>query len=201
MVNVPAASKAHAAMIEGRGHMRGFSSHAMRGETMPAPLAAHLLSSPLEYLYADHLRQRSVCAILRRIAAEECVAPQEAATIAAFLERDLILHHEDEERSLFPLLINRSSGEDRLEADLARLTQDHKKVRPQIMRMADLLTQKQPVIAAAETALLSSFAAHELRHLAFESGVVLPIARVRLTRKDLAALSRDMRARRGIAAP
>lgn len=188
-------------MIEGRGHMQGFALRAMRGETMPVPLAPHLLSSPLEYLYADHLRQRSVCAILRRIAAEGRVTPNEAASIAAFLERDLILHHEDEERGLFPLLIKRSGGEDRLEADLARLTQDHKRARPQIMRMADILMQAVPAISAADATLFTGFAAHELRHLAFENGVVLPIARVRLTRKDIAELSRDMRARRGIAAP
>lgn len=188
-------------MIEGRGQQQSFAMRAMRGEAMPVPLAPHLLSSPLEYLYADHLRQRSVCAILRRIAAEGRVAAHEAAALASFLERDLILHHEDEERGLFPLIIKRSAGEDRLEADLARLAQDHKRVRPQIMRLADILTHAAPEIGAADAPLFTGFAAHELRHLAFESGVVLPIARVRLTRKDITELSRDMRARRGIAGP
>lgn len=188
-------------MIEVTGQGEGMKPRNARGEVVPAALPTHLLSTPLEYLYADHLRQRGVCAVLRRLAAAGHVDEDEAKVLASFLERDMILHHADEEETLFPLLGKRCDHDDRLEADLSRLSLDHRKSRPQLLRIADILLQAGGHISASDASLFANFAAHEFRHLAFESGVILPIARVRLTRKDIATLSRQMRARRGIATP
>jgi hemerythrin-like domain-containing protein len=46
--------------------------------------------------------------------------------------------------------------------------------------------------------MLTSFAGHVRRHLVAENAILLPIARARLTRADLARLSAHMRARRGL---
>ncbi len=50
----------------------------------------------------------------------------------------------------------------------------------------------------AQTSVLTRFASHVRRHLAAENAILLPIARARLTRRDLQNLSRQMRARRGL---
>lgn len=47
--------------------------------------------------------------------------------------------------------------------------------------------------------MLKAFAVSVNRHLAIENSLVLAIARVRLSAKDLAAISRGMKARRGVA--
>jgi len=51
-------------------------------------------------------------------------------------------------------------------------------------------------IAAGEA--MQAYAASEMRHLALENGVVLALARIRLTRPDLKAISRSMKLRRGV---
>jgi hypothetical protein len=45
-----------------------------------------------------------------------------------------------------------------------------------------------------------AYATGEHRHLAAENGIVLAIARIRLTRGDLAKMSRSMKQRRGLPA-
>ncbi len=54
-------------------------------------------------------------------------------------------------------------------------------------------------LSAEERELLARFAGHVRRHLVAENAILLPIARTRLTRADLATLSAHMRARRGLA--
>ena len=49
--------------------------------------------------------------------------------------------------------------------------------------------------------LIAAYALGELRHLAIENAVVLALARIRLKRPDLKAISRSMKARRGMTAP
>jgi hypothetical protein len=46
--------------------------------------------------------------------------------------------------------------------------------------------------------LIQAYVVGENRHLAVENGVLLAIARIRLTPKDLKAISRGMKARRGV---
>ena len=46
---------------------------------------------------------------------------------------------------------------------------------------------------------LRTFAEAQRRHIAWENSLVLPLARKRLTAKDLETMGRNMAARRGIA--
>ena len=46
---------------------------------------------------------------------------------------------------------------------------------------------------------MQAYASSEGGHLAIENGIVLAIARIRLTRGDLGAMARGMKARRGVA--
>ena len=53
-------------------------------------------------------------------------------------------------------------------------------------------------LSAEDRQVLTRFAGHVRRHLAAENAILLPIARARLTRRDLQKLSQQMRTRRGL---
>ena len=168
----------------------------------PMPLA--LLDEPLEFIFADHFRERQLCAALRRIAAVGQCKPAEADALASYMTRDLKLHHQDEDEDLFPALLRRARTEDDLEAILARLAADHEKSETLATRIAGMLSAHtrsgKPEISAQAAKLMEAYANSENKHLAVENGLVLAIARVRLTRKDLHAVSRGMKRRRGVVA-
>jgi len=169
-----------------------------------APLALALLDDPLGYVLAAHLRQRAMCATLRRFAAEHVAGRAEADMMTAYLTGDLRQHYEDEDLDLYPALRRRALPADGLGVTLARLGEEHR----QAAAMADLIAEAlsarpaddpvQITVAAGEA--MQAYAASEQRHIALENGVVLALARIRLTRGDLKAISRGMKARRGIEA-
>lgn len=173
-----------------------------RDDTDPPPFA--LLDEPLSYILAAHLRQRAVCAVLRRFATGRAAGRAEADRMTAFLTADLRLHHEDEDLDLYPALRRRALPADGLGVTLARLVEEHR----QGAAMADLIVEALSARPADETVqidastaeAMQAYAASEMRHLALENGVVLALARIRLTRPDLRAISRGMKARRGVEA-
>lgn len=166
------------------------------------PMPPALLDDPLEYMFADHFRQRSLCVALRRYADVGEVPRAEAAMVIAYLTRDLPWHHQDEDEDLFPLLRQRALREDELGEALAQLTDDHHRAEPMVGEVIAALSAAPSgdhiKLAKPARALLRAYAASEHRHLAIENGIVLAIARIRLRRSDLAAMSRSMKARRGV---
>ena len=123
--------------------------------------------------------------------------------IIDFIRYDLALHIIDEEEDLFPLLRRRALPEDEIENVLGRLSAEHRTdaTQSQVVRErleAALIAQRAPALDPEVKSVLLTFARHELRHLALENAVVLPIARLRLTAADLTALSRRLAARRGL---
>lgn len=166
------------------------------------PLPFALLDAPLDYVLADHFRHRTLCAALRRCSDRGATTRDEADAVIAFMENDLPLHHEDEDADLFPLLRKRASDEDDLVVALARLRDDHRKSEALAREIVDALARSRGDrtlrLDEPTRELLRAFAAGEHRHLALENGVLLAIARVRLTRGDLAGMSRRMKARRGV---
>ncbi len=165
-----------------------------------APVA--LLDEPLNYIFADHFRHRSVCALLRRFLGQGCAGRGEADDVARFLGRDLDLHHQDEEEDLFPALERRAHPEDALGPVLARLGEDHRRCSPLARVIAAALTVddgRDPITLDDKArAAIRRYVDAERQHLAIENGIVLSIARVRLKPGDLANLSRSMKARRGL---
>ncbi len=174
----------------------------LRDDTAPPPFA--LLDEPLAYIHAAHLRQRAVCAVLRRFAIDHVASRAEADRMTAYLTGDLRLHHEDEDLGLYPLLRRRALAADGLGVTLARLSEEHR----QGAALADMIVEALSAKPADDTVhigtasgeAMQAYAASEMRHLALENGVVLALARIRLTRPDLKAISRDMKQRRGIVA-
>ena len=171
-----------------------------RDDTDPPSFA--LLDEPLAYILAAHLRQRAVCAVLRRFATDRIAGRTEADRMIAFLTGDLRLHHEDEDLDLYPALRRRALPADGLGVTLARLGEEHRQGAAVADFIAEVLSARPADdivhIDAAAGQAMQAYAASEVRHLALENGVVLALARIRLTRPDLRAISRGMKARRGV---
>lgn len=167
-----------------------------RGSVIDAS-CANLLSSPLEFLYAEHLRQRQFARLLTLIA-DGVINRKTIKEAIAFIEADLAHHILDEELSLFPLLRRACPADDRIDELLALLSEDHRQdeggseaVLIVLRRMAGGESAQ-----ARDEAVLRDFADHLRRHLALENGVLLPLAESRMTPDLLRILSQSMTARR-----
>jgi hemerythrin-like domain-containing protein len=166
-----------------------------------APPHLALLEEPLEFIHADHFRQRSLCVALRRMGELGVAERNEADEIVSFMQRDLDLHHADEDADLFPALRRRALAVDELGPVLGRLSEDHIRTAPLVASIVAALSGRDDpvVLSPAVRKAMLTYAASEHRHLALENGIVLAIARIRLTRKDRLKISAAMKARRGIA--
>lgn len=161
-----------------------------------------LIDKPLDYIFADHFRTRSVCVALKRFAEDGCASRGEADMVTAFLDRELPLHHEDEDQDLFPAVRRRALPEDELGAVLARLSEDHRLSDGMVRSIIGALSAT-PGAAAVKfdrpaREVMQAYAASEHRHLAMENGIVMAIARIRLKPSDLRAISQAMKQRRGV---
>lgn len=170
-------------------------------DSLDAP-AFHLLDAPLDYFLAEHMRQRAAGAFLRKFASERKALCSEADRVVAFLTHDVPLHYSDEEEDLFPALRRRAHSEDNLGPVLARLCADDRRSKTMIDDIAERLSRhsgnEAVRIDKPTQELMQAYAAGEHRHIAIENAVVLSIAGVRLNRSDLRAISKGMKARRGV---
>jgi hemerythrin-like domain-containing protein len=184
--------------------MKGRHSHRTRqvrrgGGLSPTDPA--LLATPLEFLCEDHMRERQVCSVIDGLATSVSFDPSAARHVLRFVNEELNLHMRDDAEDLFPLLARRCTAEDGIGLAIARIRTD-------LDEAARLLPGLRAVLArcldtgsgpaAEDRALLIRFAGHVRRHLAAENAILLPIARARLTRRDLQRLSSRMRTRRGL---
>ena len=161
-----------------------------------------LMTEPLDWFFAEHYRHRQFCRLLTEVAAAHVFDGERITALVEFIRNDLALHIIDEEEDLFPLLRRRALPEDEIEDVLGRLSAEHKtdsmcaqSVRGHLENC--LARQSAPGMIPEARKALQDFASHELRHLALENAVVLPIARLRLSGGDLRAMSRRLAARRG----
>ncbi len=164
------------------------------------------LRSPLDYIFAEHFRQRSLCRILGELTRQPQLDREMAAAALDFLRSDFGLHVVDEERDLFPLLRRRRRRQDRMNDILGSLSAEHAAdaldANRIIAALVAALDRDSPVpLDDGARALMASFATNERRHLTTENAIVLPLARARLTRGDLDILGRHMAARRGLIYP
>ena len=176
------------------------------GVSLTATPEQETFAEPLDALLAEHFRQRSMCDCLERLA-EDLAAPRAidlARTILTYLREQLPLHILDEERDLFQLLKDRTLAAEAIEDAFAQLRKEHQEDE----RVAALVTSGLEKLAAGGrpedvdefAAAARAFAEAQRRHVAYENSSILPLARNRLTRKDLSRLSRRMAARRKPAA-
>ena len=167
----------------------------------------NLLREPLEYLKADHVRQRRVCDVLEKLVSEdvdETAADVIEATIA-YLSDDFLLHMRDEEIDLFPRLRVSCRLDDEIDGLLDGLQRDHTAdeylATGIVQSLRSMLDIVQPTDVSKLNQLAGSFAMTERRHLKLEDGIVLPIAKRRLSPDELEQIGRSMAARRNIVYP
>lgn len=176
------------------GVTRPFGAAIWRIEALPGGL----LDRPIDYLAADHARQRHAADILTRLS-EGAFDRDGVRRLASFMAVDFAMHIADEEQSLFPILAQRRKPEDHLEAIIEVLHEEHAEDNALARIVAHVLS------AAVVTGridmdgygALKAFASHVHEHISLEDGVLIPIARLRLTKTDLTSLSEAMRKRRG----
>lgn len=166
----------------------------------------NMLRDPVVWFFAEHYRHRQVFHKLCEIAKSVFLDVKQIEEILDFLEKELPLHIIDEEDDLFPLLRRRCQAEDRLERTLGLLSGEHAsdmdvgKQLVVVLREA-IENKRSPATCEKAKEVIETFCKSQRRHIALENAVVLPIARLRLTKRDKRALGRRLAARRGLPDP
>ena len=172
-------------------------------DALCSPPPNGLLAEPVEYIFADHFRQRTLCNVLDCIATEQFPDRELIKAALAFLKRDFGLHIQDEEEDLFPTLTSRLKPDDDVTEVLLELSEQHKQDRVDATEIRHLLENcldNEQVFEFNQTSkdLMTRFAANERHHLTTENAIVLPIARARLTLSDMQIMGAHMASRRSI---
>ena len=159
---------------------------------------------PFALLAGCHERVRRSLALLQRLSGH--VGAQGADAQAQGAARDVLryfdiaapAHHEDEERHVLPLL--QASGDAALARAAERLQRDHEAIRVAWQALRPLLVQVADDARCTDAAALAAASARFVQvhdgHLELEDGLVFPAA-ARL-HPDVAAMGREMAARRGV---
>jgi iron-sulfur cluster repair protein YtfE (RIC family) len=174
-----------------------------RAQTLIDQIPAALVSDPVAWFFLEHERHRRFCALMDQAAAARDFDADTLAYLLDFLRNELARHIIDEEEDLFPLLRRRALPDDAIDEVLRRLSAEHRADADHAHQVRDQLevclkARKAPSQVAGAERAMHDFASQELRHLALENAVVLPIARLRLTPPDLKRLSRRLAERRGL---
>lgn len=187
---------------------------------LPADLRLHLVAAmgeplhvqagddPLDVILGDHYRMRAMLNLIQHLARNRMtprVREILARVLLSFLQIDYERHLLDEEKCLFPLLEARLTPSDLLDPSLRQLTAEHRESRSaaaflveeasRLQRFPKLLPSRRFRDCAAE------FAQAKQRHIAVENAVIIPLARERLSRRELQALARGLAANRSLKPP
>lgn len=163
-----------------------------------------LLSDPIDWFFAEHQRHRQFCDLMQRASMATTYDEALIRWLLDFVVHELALHVLDEEEDLFPLMRARAQPEDDLGKVLGRLQSEHAKdltVAAVVRHHLETCLRLRAPIGRnnVRRRALEAFAVQERGHLALENAVVLPIARLRLTERDLLDLSNRLATRRGVA--
>lgn len=165
--------------------------------TAIAPQMPALINTPLDFLMAEHLRQRQAAKILSLIA-DGLINRHTIEGVIRFIEEDLAQHILDEETALFPLMRAKCDADDKIDALLGILSDEHREDEQQ----SDDAVETLRALAAGhevgeeQRTLLRDFADRLRRHIALENGVLLPLARWRLDQVSLDIVAQSMIQRR-----
>jgi hypothetical protein len=144
---------------------------------------------------------REICDALDSVARARSADPDRAGQVLRFLDEGLDPHLRDETEDLFPLLRRRCPPEDDIARALAGIGADLDAARDDVPIVREILAacvEARRGPTAPEADCLACFTGHIRRHLIASKAILLPLARARLTRRDLRSLSLRMQARRGI---
>lgn len=164
---------------------------------------------PFEMLEACHGRIERMLRLIDRLQerlqdnGQDPFVRQAAEDVMRYFDMAAPLHHEDEERHVFPPLM---AGSDvAVKALVLRLIQDHRQMEVAWQNARAVLLSLAKQGAPAHTSLtvwqkvaLNDFARLYRQHLDDEEKVVYPKSRTLLSTEALSAMSEDMMARRGV---
>lgn len=170
------------------------------------PIPDNLVREPIEYLFADHVRQRSLCRLLKSLAeGVDTTVEFGFADILAYLEREHSIHMADEAEELFPRLRARFKTDNELLALLKRLEAEHERDAVLGLQIADGLRElagnPRPNLTDSLRTSIRAFVSGVTAHLLTEDANVLPLARSALDNAELEQMGRAMARRRGIDYP
>lgn len=186
------------------------SSIPLTSITLPghrAPAAG--FEAPFEMLGACHERVERMLGLLAKLQQhvllrgwDESVASA-ARDVMRYFDQAAPLHHEDEERHVFPPLL--AGNDAALRLIVQSLQQDHRDMEAAWAAAREVLAsvaQAPPPgwahFSPGETATLTDFTRLYNRHLREEDGLVYPASRASLSPEALEAMSADMMRRRGL---
>lgn len=171
---------------------------------LPLSIGEEVCVKPVDYLQADHERQRYFCEELSALVDDMYQPGREklAATLLRFLLFDVSLNMEDEEDLLEPMLRLRSMPHDHLPVMIRSLHNDHNAAAGLAGEIAGgldrLAAGRMPVTPLNFIISSLSLVDKITRHVDWEDKNLLPLARSRLTSRDNVTLGRAMARRRGI---
>ncbi len=160
---------------------------------------------PFEMLQACPERVQRSLALLERLMAHieaqghDGASRSAAADVLRYFDIAAPLHHEDEEKHVFPAL--RDSADTELLEAIATLQREHERMAALWQRLREVLLQwrdaaQPPPVDAAARALARDFMACYDTHIAIEEQRVYPAARLRFDAAGLARIGAEMQARR-----
>lgn len=158
-----------------------------------------LLANPLEFLEEDHLRTRTVCTSLERLAEAAAPAREDVFEVLTYLENELPLFIVDEDADLDRLLRTHADEDPTLMGVLGRVAEMHSEVafrsRP-VIDVLELHKQVKRPLTRSEQSCLRDLAKVLRTDMAIENSKLLPLARKLLTKDELAELRSAMFQRR-----
>lgn len=162
------------------------------------PMPKGLIDSPLDFVFAEHHRQREASFILSMVADGEFNRAGVEGLID-FLTTDFAMHVGDEESVLFPALKSYCQPDDHVERIIDRLVAEHREYETNCAQALAILRKRLDAaeLTTSESRKLRRFSDHIRQHLALENGVLLPIARVRLDAHALKGIAENLKRRRG----
>jgi len=171
------------------------------------PIDPKQFLEPIDFLLADHYRQRTLCQLLDRLTQEPSGAEARALAepVRIYLRRDMVWHIADEEIQLFPRMRERAVPGDGTADMLYLLEREHtgdQSLAHTLLEALDCLALGlAPVEPAVFAVRVATFTETQRRHLAWENAMVIPLARRLLTQADKVDLGRKMALRRALAYP
>ncbi|MET4579368.1 hemerythrin domain-containing protein [Ottowia thiooxydans] len=160
---------------------------------------------PFEMLEACHERVQRTLGLLGRLSdhiqahGHDASSRSAAADILRYFDIAAPLHHEDEERHLFPALSKSDDADmrklvSRLRADHVNLSALWSRLRVVLLAWRDL--DRPPSISKADHALMDEFSQIYTSHIPLEESLAYPRARSLIDAAQLADIGREMAIRR-----
>lgn len=165
-----------------------------------SPTSIRLLHSPIDFIAEDHLRLRIMCSEMDRLAQSQVVEPCAVAALLEYLTEELPLLLADEDDDLMPRLLRRAEPEDELPKLSKRLSKEHVDISGVLSDVVAGLKglANNEMISSDLRSMMRDLANTSRRHLILENAVLIPMARARLTDKDLSSLRLAMMKRRNL---